>query len=961
MRNLILIAATVIFSANALGQRNVRTALNPSSESSRLAVTEQRASTAALSQTGGLALRCVGPTVMSGRVADIALADPTGQSFYVAYASGGLWLTENHGTSFTPLFDHALTITLGAVAAHPETGRIWVGTGEVNSSRSSYAGSGVYYSDDRGATWIHAGLANTQHIGRIVLHPNDPETAYVAALGPLYSANSAGGVYKTTDGGENWIRVLTAPGNHGDAGAVEVIMDSKNPEHLFAALWDRTRRAWDFQGNGPGSGIWESTDGGQNWAELSARVGFPKSEYTGRIGLAWHAADEVLFALVDNQTPLEPEEDLTEAEAYEPARFKDLGLQEFAQLDTALLQAYLEDNNFPKGATAEAVFDQVARGELKPSDLYDYLTDGNKALFEAEIAGAEVYRLDLSTGESTWERTHEEVLEDVCYTYGYYFGLIQVDPADSDQLYIAGVPLISSHDGGANWESIGAPNVHVDHHFLWIDPRDSNHLINGNDGGVNISWDRGEHWVKCNSPEVGQFYAVEVDNAEPYNIYGGLQDNGTWRGPSRYKNSPGWHQSGHYAWTSIGGGDGMQIEVDPRNPEVVFSGSQFGWYSRQDLDGDDYVGIHPQHALGETPLRWNWQTPIWLSRHQSDILYMASNRLHRSFDQGENWETLSGDLTRGGIPGNVPFGTITSLHESPMRFGQLAVGTDDGLIQITRDGGYTWQELTSPVPQNPKANQTLWVSEVLWSAHRRDRLYVALNGYRLDHFESYVFMTDNDGRTWTRLGDRATSPSGLPTEPVNAIAESADWEAMLFVGTDGGCYSSLDGGQSWGELHPDLPRAPVHDLVIQERENELIIGTHGRSIWVADLEPWIAHREEKVRTWQTDSVVNLDWSERWGEKGWAWSEPREVTVAFDVYASASQTGQWVWKDSTDTELAVLDTSTIARGWQRIEVPAQWQGLDSSEFLDIGTHALIWQERSGARMIGPKVHVREPED
>ena len=405
----------------------------------------------------------------------------------------------------------------------------------------------------------------------------------------------------------------------------------------------------------------------------------------------------------------------------------------------------------------------------------------------------------------------------------------------------------------------------------------------------------------------------------------------------------------------------MQIEVDPRNPEVVFSGSQFGWYSRQDLDGDDYVGIHPQHALGETPLRWNWQTPIWLSRHQSDILYMASNRLHRSFDQGENWETLSGDLTRGGIPGNVPFGTITSMHESPLRFGQLAVGTDDGLIQITRDGGYTWQELTSPVPQNPKANQTLWVSEVLWSAHRRDRLYVALNGYRLDHFESYVFMTENDGRSWTRLGDRANSPSGMPAEPVNAIAESADWEAMLFVGTDGGCYSSLDGGQSWGELHPDLPRAPVHDLVIQERENELIIGTHGRSIWVADLKPWIEHRDDAVETWQTDSVVNLDWSERWGEKGWAWSEPREVTVSFDIYAAESLTGQWVWKDSTGTELTVLDTTSLARGWQRIEVPAQWTVSESEEFLEIGAHALIWQERSGARFAGPKVHVNKPED
>ena len=388
---------------------------------------------------------------------------------------------------------------------------------------------------------------------------------------------------------------------------------------------------------------------------------------------------------------------------------------EFAALDTALLEAYLEENNFPREATAASALEDVAAGALVPRDFYDYLTDGNRALFEADIAGAEVYR--LTADRAQWVRTHSEALEDVCYTYGYYFGLIEVDPTDADRLYIAGVPLIQSEDGGETWSSIGAPNVHVDHHHLWIDPANPDHLINGNDGGINISWDRGENWVKCNSPEVGQFYAVEVDNAEPYRIYGGLQDNGTWRGPSTYRDTPGWHQSGHYAWTSIGGGDGMQIEVDPRDPDVVFTGSQFGYYSRQDFNADAYTGIHPQHALGETPLRWNWQTPIWLSRHQNDILYMASNRVHRSFDQGANWETLSGDLTRGGIPGNVPFGTITSLHESPLRFGQLAVGTDDGLIQVSRDGGYSWTQLTSPVPQDPKNERTFWVSEVLWSAH----------------------------------------------------------------------------------------------------------------------------------------------------------------------------------------------------------------------------------------------------
>lgn len=949
MNRILLLLFLAALGTNGLAQRN-RLAPTPAQE--RLAVGEHRTTSDAASWTAGLNLRCVGPTVMSGRVVDIAVDSPDGRTFYVAYASGGLWRTVNHGTSFEPLFDDALTITLGAIAVHPETGRIWAGTGEVNSSRSSYAGTGMYTSDDGGETWQHAGLEDAHHIGRIALDPTNPDIAYAAVLGPLYSANTSGGVWKTHDGGANWARVLQQAGDHGDAGAVDLIIDPSNSNRLFTALWDRTRQAWDFRGNGSGSGIWESTDAGATWSELSALEGFPKSEFTGRIGLAWHADSQQLFALVDNQAPLPAEEE--GEETYAPEDFKAMTTAEFAALDTALLEAYLDENNFPREATAASALQDVAAGTLVPRDFYDYLTDGNRALFEADIAGAEVYRLPAD--QSQWVRTHSEAMEDVCYTYGYYFGLIEVDPTNADQLYIAGVPLIQSEDGGETWSSIGAPNVHVDHHHLWIDPANPDHLINGNDGGINISWDRGANWVKCNSPEVGQFYAVEVDNAEPYRIYGGLQDNGTWRGPSTYRDTPGWHQSGHYAWTSIGGGDGMQIEVDPRDPDVVFTGSQFGYYSRQDLNADAYTGIHPQHALGETPLRWNWQTPIWLSRHQNDILYMASNRVHRSFDQGANWETLSGDLTRGGIPGNVPFGTITSLHESPLRFGQLAVGTDDGLIQVSRDGGYNWTQLTSPVPQDPKNDRTFWVSEVLWSAHHPNRLYVGLNAYRLDHFDSYVFVTENDGRTWKRLGDR-TIVDGLPAEPVNALMESADWEDCLFVGTDGGCYTSLDRGATWSTLHPDLPRVPVHDLVIQERENELVIGTHGRSIWVADLNPWLDHADEAIAIdWTTEDAVALEWSERWGQKGWAWSEPRTVEVAFSAFAPERTEGQWLWVDSAGTEQLVDETGVVEKGWQTLRIPAQWTTDEGLAFPALGTYQLQFRTASGAGLKGPEVTV-----
>ncbi len=951
MNRILLLLVLTALGTKTNAQRN-RLAPTPGSE--RLLVAEQRSASDSASWTAGLDIRCVGPTVMSGRVVDIAVDSPDGRTFYVAYASGGLWRTVNHGTSFEPLFDEALTITLGAIAVHPKTGRIWAGTGEVNSSRSSYAGTGMYVSDDAGKTWQHAGLAEAHHIGRIVLDPDEQDIAYAAVLGPLYSANTSGGVWKTINGGIDWQRVLKQSGDHGNAGAVDLVLDPSNPNHLFAALWDRTRRAWDFKGNGSGSGVWETNDAGLTWSELSKLEGFPKTKFTGRIGLDWHAKSQQLLALVDNQTPLPTVEE--DGKAYAPEDFKTMTVAEFVVLDTALLDTFLVDNNFPVEVTAASAFENIAIGDLVPRDFYDYLTDGNQALFDADIAGAEIYR--LSADQDQWVRTHSEPLEDVCYTYGYYFGLIEVDPTNSDQLYIAGVPLITSKDGGETWSSIGAPNVHVDHHHLWINPANPDHLINGNDGGINISWDRGENWVKCNSPEVGQFYAVEVDNANPYRIYGGLQDNGTWRGPSNYINTPGWHQSGHYAWKAIGGGDGMQVEVDPRNPDVVFTGSQFGYYSRKNLNTGDYKGIHPKHALGEKPLRWNWQTPIWMSRHQNDILYIASNRFHRSLNQGTDWETLSGDLTRGGIPGNVPFGTITSLHESPMRFGQLAIGTDDGLVQVSRDGGHNWTELTSPVPQDPKNQRTLWVSEVLWSAHHTNRLYIGLNAYRLDHFESYVFVTENDGRTWKRLGDRM-SANGLPAEPVNALIESADWEELIFVGTDGGCYASLDRGITWSTLHPDLPNVPVHDLVIQERENELIIGTHGRSIWVIGLNPLLNHAGEAIATdWATDESVALQWNDEWGQQGWAWAEPGIVQVEFNAFAPQHIEGLWHWVDSTGVERAVDASSVVHKGWQTLNVPAQWTTEEGLAFPKTGAYVLEFRTTVENRLTGPRVNVTE---
>lgn len=962
---LFVLSMALLTFQQAHGQRS-KIALTPTPSSERLTVAEARTAAASNSWTAGLALRCVGPTIMSGRVSDIAVAPGDGSEFYVAYASGGLWHTANNGTSFDPLFDDALTITLGAVALHQETRRLWVGTGEVNSSRSSYAGSGMYVSDDQGESWEHRGLEDTHHIGRIVLDPNNEDVAWVAALGPLYSKNTSGGVYRTVNGGLDWSCVLAIDGLDDRAGAVDLILDPADSNHLFASTWDRTRRAWNFIGNGPGSGIWESTDGGDHWVELSALAGFPNSEMTGRIGLAWHPDAQQLYAFVDNQaiqsdsTTTDEKEDLQ----YEAAQFKAMTAAAFAALDTVKLERFLEENDFPESDDAVSIFARVADNTLQPRALHDYLTDGNKALFETEIIGSEVYRLDFLDGQATvWNRTHTKPLEDVGYTYGYYFGLIEVDPSNSDRVWIAGVPLIESTDGGATWKSLGAPNAHVDHHHLWANPNREGHLINGNDGGINISWDGGAHWIKCNSPAVGQFYAIEVDQDEPYNIYGGLQDNGTWVGPSDYRFSMGWHQNGRYPWQSLSGGDGMQIEVDPRNSDVVFTGSQFGWYNRIDRQQDDYTSMHPQHELGETPLRWNWQTPIWLSRHQPDILYMASNRLHRSFDQGEHWETLSDDLTRGGREGNVPFGTITSLHESPLRFGQMAVGTDDGLIQISRDGGHAWNTLSSPVPQNTKLDQLLWISEVLWSHHHEQRLYVALNGYRLDHFDSWIFMTENDGRTWTRLGG-----NDLPCEPVNALAESASREGVLFAGTDGGAYTSFDDGKTWGTLHPELPAVPVHDLVIQERDNDLVIGTHGRSIWVLELDVLWDHWED-AQAWESAKPTELtlsdfedvEYNENWGKKGWAWSEARAVQTDVDLFSPQPIEVHWViTSDSTQTTWTA-DTLQLHRGWQSQSISLKTPDSSEPSFMQPGTYRIALHDETGKELVSSPLRIATKEE
>ncbi|GAB5534403.1 MAG: hypothetical protein Rubg2KO_06520 [Rubricoccaceae bacterium] len=818
---------------------------------------------------------------MSGRAVGVEGNPDNLTDFYVAYASGGLWRTQTGGASFTPLFDEMPMITIGAIAVDwddPEGDgpTVWVGTGEANSSRSSYAGTGIYTSTDGGATWTHRGLAETHHIGRIVL--GEGGTAHVAAIGHLYSPNSDRGVFRTDDGGETWTHALAIDD---DTGAIDLVRDPVSSNRLYVATWTRSRRAWDFREGGPGSAVWASDDDGQTYSRLTIEgSGFPTGADVGRIGLAAHPSG-VLFAVVDNQQRRPDEED-EDAPELTSEMLETMTRDQFLEQSEDAINAFLDANNFPYSYTAETILEDVREGRIEPIALVEFLADANRMLFDTPVVGAEVYRSD-DQGRS-WTRTHEGFLDDLFYSYGYYFAVIRVDPHNVDRLYVLGVPLVASSDGGATWERADASHVHVDHHDLWINPQKPGHLISANDGGINVSFDSGTSWTKSNTPALGQFYTVQVDNAEPYNVYGGLQDNGVWVGPSTYRASPNWRGSGDYPYDRLMGGDGMQVQVDPRDNRTTYTGFQFGNMFRLDRTG---VGrstrITPRHELGERPLRFNWQTPIWLSQHVPDVLYLGSHKVHRSLDQGETWEALSDDLTRGGQPGDVPYGTLTTIHESPLEFGLIAAGSDDGNVWVTEDGGRTWQE------RRVELGTELWVSRVELSGHDRNRLLVALNGYRWDHFESYVYVSDDLGRTWQRIG------TDLPAEPVNVAKEDPANPDILYVGTDAGLYISFDRGQTFHGFRGQaaetedpgldhsasstMPNVPVHDLVVQARDKDLAVGTHGRSIWIAD----VGHVQQLTADVLASDlhVFNPDTTthrETWGDQGYTWSDPPEPEV-----------------------------------------------------------------------------------
>ncbi|MBZ5856549.1 hypothetical protein [Flavihumibacter profundi] len=802
--------------------------IQPTSAADRLKGLQKRELLARRSNIPDLGFRNIGPSIMSGRVVDIEAnpADPT--EFYLAYATGGLWYTQNNGQSFKPIFDSEQVIGIGDIAINWNAAQrvIWVGTGEVNSSRSSYAGIGVYKSTDNGQTWVYTGLPESHHIGKIQLHPSDPNIAWVAVLGHLYSSSKERGVYKTTDGGKTWLQTLFVDGN---TGIVDLDINPGNPQELFAAAWYRTRQAWNFEESGSSSGIYKSADGGNHWQLVSgAGSGFIQGKGTGRIGLAVSAKNpHTVYAVVDNQFPLPDTGKVFADTMYQLKELKGLDKAAFARLDNDRLNRFLKANQLPEQYTAESLKEMVQKDQVKPTALYDYLfvDDGfqNKS-----ITGCEVYRSD--DGGSTWKKTHIKPIG-IFSSYGYYFARIYVSPVNTDKIFILGFNAQLSEDGGKSFRTIDKGNVHADHHALWIDPNKDSHIIDGNDGGCNISYDNGDNWFKANTPPVAQYYAIAVDSAKPYNVYGGLQDNGSWFGPSTHEEDAGWIDSGEYGFKRLNGGDGMQVQVDTRDNNTVYSGFQFGNYYRINLQTRTSQYFKPKHEMGELPLRFNWQTPILLSMHNPDILYIGSNRFHRSMDKGERLQTISADLSNGGHPGDVPFGTITTISESPFRFGLLFIGTDDGNIQVSRDGGYNWTVIGKPTKKEAGLPQGLYVSRVIASSWKESRVYVTLNGYRNDQFDAYLFVSEDYGNTWKRLGN------DLPMEPINVIREDPQSERIIYVGTDGGLYASIDSGLSFMLLNKGLPKSiPVHDLAIQKTANEIVVGTHGRSLYIGKLD-----------------------------------------------------------------------------------------------------------------------------
>ncbi len=837
-------------------------------------------------------VRNIGPTVQGGRVTDIAV--PAGQTttYYVAFASGGIFKTTDNGITFKPIFDDVDALGIGDIALAPSNQEIiYAGTGEKNSSRSSYAGTGIYKSADGGETWKHLGLEQTHHIGRVIVHPTNPDIVWVAALGALYSNNPDRGVYYTEDGGNTWQKTLFV---NDSTGIVDLVINPSNPNELIAAAWERTRKASNFKGDGPGSGIYRSTDGGKTWA-LTTK-GFPAGDGIGRIGLAVSQSNPSrYYALLDNQNTKSGDSEDEGDEGLTFSDFAGMTVEDVSKIENKELDKFLKDNNFPQKYTAASVKKDLREGKYTPADIGNYYGDANNALFNTDVIGAEIYRSD-DHGVS-WEKVNSYELDGVYFTYGYYFGEIRVAPDNPDLVYVFGVPLLKSTDGGVKYNRIDTVgDVHVDHQTLWINPENSRHLRLGNDGGLYESFDEGANWRHINNMSVGQFYTVNIDYEKPYNVYGGLQDNGTLMGPSTSvpNRSP--------FWTDIYGGDGMYVAPDPRNSSIVYVGFQFGNYARINRETRESVRLRPRHDIGEDVPRFNWRTPVKLSDHNADVVYMASQRLYRSMNQGETWSPISPDLTNNLPQGNVPFSTITTFSESPMQFGYIYAGTDDGNVWVTKSSGGDWSNISAGLPKDK------WVASVVASPHDLNTVYVTLNGYREDDFATFVYMSSNAGKTWKSI------KGNLPEMVVNDLIQDPVKPEILYLGGDLGLFISMNSGESW-EYVSRVPNVAVYDLIVHPRDLELVVATHGRSMYVMDVKMLhqIAGNADKLHISGTDQIR---YSSRWGERRFEYVEPYEPEVKWRIYAAQSGPATATISDEDGNVLRSMDMN-LERGFNQL--------------------------------------------
>ena len=896
MRHALTVAIAIALAAPAVG-KTTRTDADV-----RWQAWEQHQQLEQSSLFAGLQWRSIGPTVQGGRIVDVEVHPSQPYTFYVAYASGGIWKTTNNGVSFTPLSDGLPTMISGDIALDPQApDTLWLGSGEPNSSRSSYSGLGMFVSRDGGKSFQHAGLTDADRIARVRVDPKDSQRVFAAVQGPLYTSGGKRGIFRTVDGGQSWQQVLAGDGEW--TGAIDLIFDPRDSKVVYAAMWERSRRPWNFVEGGPGSGVYKSTDGGDNWTRLA---GFPQGAHIGRIGLAVSPANpDRVYASIDNQEPL-PENliDLGDR-PLSPARLKRMSKDEFLRQDPDEIELLVRRSVFDPSMDAKKLIAMIKSGELTMDQLRAELTDGNAALFNTDIRGLDVWRSDDAGGN--WARANVEPIRDVTYTYGYYFGEIRVAPDNADRVYVLGVPTAVSEDAGATWSGrINDAQVHVDHHAFEIDPNNPQRLFNGNDGGLDVSYDGGESWVKLDAQPVGQSYTLAVDMETPYNVYTGMQDNGTWKGSSLSDPSaPGGFWGGGDGWRFLNGGDGMQVQVDPRDASTVYTGYQFGWYSRAGKDGGE---VRPRAALADPSLRFNWNTPILLSEHNPDILYMGANKLFRSMDQGRTWRAISADLTRNPNRGDVPFATITTVAESSKDFGLIAAGTDDGMLWLTEDGGQEWREINKGLPKDR------WVSRVVTSSHNRARLYASFTGYRDDDMTAYVYVSEDLGKRWRSIA------SNLPAEPVNVIKEDPVNADVLYVGSNRGVYTSLDRGASWQALPGGLPNVPVHDLVVHPRDRELVAGTHGRSVWVIDALP-IQDLTAEVRAKAAHlfyvAEVDADRGWRGARDRWFAHNEQPVKSVIHYWAANAGSGKLTIKDADGNAVRVLDV-TATRGINRVE-------------------------------------------